>query len=133
MRHTKGGSPLLNTNPIDPDRFRLTVIPLEPSKPQRMPRSWERFARTPLGWLTDRHRDAIFPPRARLWLYLLIKTREGRKPVRLTNQMAVEIGLDRFAKARALAQLREAGLVSVAQHGLEAPVVTVLFTGGSKG
>jgi hypothetical protein len=53
--------------------------------------------------------------------------------VRLTNQMAGEIGLDRFAKARALAQLREAGLVSVTQRGREAPVVTVSAAGGPKG
>jgi hypothetical protein len=98
-----------------------------------MPRSRERFARTPLGWLTDRHRDAIFPPRTRLWLYLLIKTREGRKPVRLTNLLAAEIGLDRHAKARALAQLRRAGLVSITQQGFEAPVVTVLAAGEPKG
>jgi hypothetical protein len=69
-------------------------------KSHRMKRSGVLFARTTLPWLTDPRLDAVYPPRTRLWLYLLIKTREGRKPVRLTNKMAAEIGLDRHAKDR---------------------------------
>ena len=50
--------------------------------------------------------------------------------VRLTNSKAAEIGLDRHAKSRALAQLRQAGLVSVVQQGSEAPIVNVLTRTG---
>jgi len=40
--------------------------------------------------------------------------------------MAVAIGLDRHAKARALAQLKKIGIVAATQTGRQAPVVTVL-------
>jgi hypothetical protein len=123
-------SDIAHIAPLDPELFRLNVPASEPgkpepSKPQRMKRSSVSFARTPLPWLTDPRWDAVYPPRTRLWLLLLIKTREGCKPVRLTNAMVGEIGLDRHAKARALAQLKRAGLVSMVQTGNEAPLVTV--------
>jgi hypothetical protein len=107
---------------LDPERFRLKVAPS--GKSHRMKRSGVLFARTPLPWLTDRRLDTVYPPRTRLWLYLLIKTREGCKSVRLTNEMAAEIGLDRHAKARALARLKKAGLVSVMHLGNEVPLIT---------
>ena len=112
-------------DPFDPRRFRLG-----PGKPtpvaRRMQRSSVPFARSLLPWLTDRRWDAIYPPRTRLWLLLLIKSKEGRDSVRLTNSMAAEIGLDRHAKARALAQLKRVGLISVTQTGHKVPIVAVL-------
>jgi hypothetical protein len=114
---------------IDPERFRLTGDLAKPvmrrAKRKRVP-----FAQVPLDCLTDRQGDAIFPPRTRLWLYLLIKSRAGRNSVRLTNPKVAEIGLDRHAKSRALAQLRRAGLVSVVQQGSEAPIVNVMTRAG---
>jgi len=38
--------------------------------------------------------------------------------------MAAEIGLDRHAKARALARLKKAGVVSVMHLGNEVPLIT---------
>ena len=110
---------------IDPERFRLTGELAKPGM-RRAKRKSLPFAQVPLDRLTNRQRDSILPPRTRLWLYLLIKSRAGRNPVRLTNPKAAEIGLDRYAKARALAHLRRAGFVAVEQRGKEAPVVTVL-------
>ena len=112
-------------DPFDPERFRLGPGESNPVA-RRMQRSSVLFARSPRTWLTDRRWDAVYPPRTRLWLLLLIKSKEGRKSVRLTNEMAAEIGLDRHAKARALARLKKAGLVSVPPTGHEVPVVTVL-------
>jgi hypothetical protein len=108
---------------LDPERFRLKTAP--PGKPSRMKHSSVPFARVLLPWLTDRRFDGIYQPPVRLWLLLLIKTREGRIQVRLTNEMAAEIGLSRHAKLRALACLEEARLVSVTHFGKAAPLVQV--------
>ena len=125
---------------IDPERFRLPNDwkPVQPPqrtaarKPpaKRMPRSDERYARTRLSWLLDRRNDKVCGPAMRLYLYLVIKTREGLQPVKLTNARAAEIGLDKFGKARALAHLAKAGHVSVVQMGNQAPVVTLVRAEG---
>lgn len=111
---------------IDPERFRFTADQtkhgVRHGKRKSVP-----FAKVPLDQLTDRRWDEIYPPRVRLWFYLVVKSRSGRNSVRLTNQKAAEIGLDRHGKSRALARLQSAGLVSVIQQGLEAPVISVLI------
>ena len=74
----------------------------------------------------DRRNDGICPSTMRLYLYLIIKTKEGQNTIKLTNGMAEEIGLSRYSKYRALAQLAEAGLVSVEQNNKQSPLVAVL-------
>lgn len=112
-------------DPLDPERFRLQ-LGSNPPKPARLP-----FARTWLPCLTGREWDDVYPPRTRLWLLLLIKSREGRRPVRLTNKLAQEIGLDRYAKTRALARLERAGLVSVTRFEGKMPLVNITAVPGA--
>lgn len=96
--------------------------------PARLPRHKGLWASVPLAELTDRRNDGIYPARARLLLYLAIKSRRGQKPVRLTNEMAAEIGLDRPLKCKALRYLESQGCVTVVQVGQQAPWVTLLQT-----
>jgi hypothetical protein len=77
-----------------------------------MPRSRD-FAKVQLAQLTDRKWNALFPERCRVYLYLVIQSRGGRRDVRFSNEMAAEIGLIRQSKQRALRWLEKAGLVEV--------------------
>jgi hypothetical protein len=94
------------------DRFKSKRQPTTPaptasdkgkagSAPTRLPRQPGYWAPVPLAELLDRGNDEIYPARTRLLLYLVIKSRRGQRPVRLTNEMAAEIGLDRRRKCEA--------------------------------
>jgi hypothetical protein len=93
--------------------------------PSRMPREKD-FARVRLRQLLERTWDGVFPERCRAYLYLVIASLEGRRPVRFTNSMATEIGLKRQNKMRALRWLEAAGLISVAWKGRHVPVITLI-------
>jgi hypothetical protein len=109
--------------PLDPEVFRLTAVPKAVSKKGAKRRP--AYARSWLPWLTNRQFDAAYPPITRLWLYLLIRSKEGRHRLSLTNAMAAEIGIDRYQKYRLLRQLERAGFVAVDRVGRSAPAVTV--------
>jgi hypothetical protein len=79
-----------------------------------------------LGDLLDRGNDEIYSARTRLLLYLAIKSRRRQRPVRLTNEMAAEIGLDRKRKCETLRYLESRGRVTVVQVGQHAPWVYLL-------
>jgi hypothetical protein len=76
-----------------------------------------------LAELRDRRCRRIFPPRARLFLYLRAATENGRAPVRFTNAAADELGLPRDRKTVALRQLERAGVVKVDRTRLLTPLV----------
>ena len=79
----------------------------------RMPRSKD-FGRVWLAALTGDSRTALFSTKARLYLYLWIVTREGsRCPVRLTTEMAAELGLSNTNKMRELRRLEALGLIAL--------------------
>jgi len=121
------------------DRFKskrkpATAAPLSPNEgkacdvPARLPRHQGLWASVPLAELTDRRNDGIYSARTRLLLYLAIKSRRGQRPVRLTNEMAGEIGLGRQLKCETLRYLESQGRVTVVQAGQQVPWVTLLQT-----
>ena len=110
--------------PLDPERFRLKPVITSKEATRRRP----PFTPLWLPWLADRKFDQLFAAKTRLWLLLLIKTREGRKPVVLTNRVVADIGIGKDMKARYLRQLVKAGFISVMQVGHQAPIVTLNVT-----
>ena len=99
---------------INPEEFRLPdgdgaapVMPATTSRAGRMSRSTVPFARVPLPWLMNARWHGLLSARVRLYLLLWIKSREGRRLVTLTNDMAGSIGLDRAQKMRCLRQLED--------------------------
>jgi hypothetical protein len=104
----------------------LLPTPLDPDAREPLPRGRKLFAKVPLDWLGDRAWDGFLPQSMRLYLYLQIKSRRGARAVRLTTEMAAEVGLDRRGKVRALRALEEHRLITVTREkrtGL--PKVTV--------
>ena len=83
----------------------------------------EAGAEVALAKLLDSRYHGLFPPRTRMYLYLQIKTRNGRDPIRLTDAMAVQLGLYRGSKATCLRQLEAAGVVRVQRDQLLSPLV----------
>jgi hypothetical protein len=96
---------------------------LEQRRRSRLLRSEQPFARVKLSVLLDSQQHDLFAPKIRLYLFLQIKTLEGRKPVRLTSAMATDLGLDRHHKSRYLHELERIGAVRVEWNGLAVPVV----------
>jgi len=96
---------------------------LERRRRSRLLRSEQPFAKVELPDLLDRRYRGIHSPKARLYLYLQVKTRNGRSPVRVTNAMAADLGLDRHRKSRCLHELEKIGAVRVERSGLAAPMV----------
>ena len=94
-----------------------------PAKGRLPPR--REFARVPFSWLRMLERDGGFPAWTRLYLWLWYRSSEGKKPVRLTNEKATEVRLDRASKLRRLRHLETRGLVTVMRQGRRAPLVTV--------
>jgi len=70
-------------------------------------------------------RDGGFPAWTRLYLWLWYRSGEGKNPVRLTNEKAAEVRLDRASKLRRLRHLETRGLVAVTHEGHRASLVTV--------
>jgi hypothetical protein len=118
---------LSDIDPLDPEHFRLNVGTTfsTTARSPRMGRSSAKFARVRLPWLTDRQWDDVFDAKARLFLYLLILSREGRKEVVLSNKGAAAVGISRYQKWAYLRQLEEHGLVRVVRSGRSTPVVMV--------
>jgi hypothetical protein len=92
----------------------------------KLPRSGGPFMMVPLAWLTDRQMDVMFPPTTRLYLYLVLKSWHGAKPVKVTGAMMDELGLRRKHKSYSLRRLERAGLAITERVGHAAPVVVVL-------
>jgi hypothetical protein len=83
----------------------------------------EACARVGLSELLDARYHGLYPPKTRLYLYLQIKTENGRKPVRLTGAMVADLGLDGQGKGRYLHQLEAVGAVRVKRDQLLSPMV----------
>lgn len=95
------------------------------TKPPRH-RPGDRFLKgpIPLDWLTK----ASMLPGKSLQVGLAVWFRAGTtksREVALTRALAAEFGVDRYAKARALDHLEQAGLVSVQRISGRNPVVTI--------
>ncbi len=85
-----------------------------------------KFLKGPVPWAWIERASAL-PGKALavgLSLWRLAGALRSRT-VRLGNREVERLGVDRFAKSRALRALREAGLVEVASHQGRAPRVTI--------
>jgi hypothetical protein len=107
--------------------------PAPRAKMPRLQRAGKYFVRIPLNWLAPPERGGGYPAWVRLHQYLWFRSREGLRAVRLTGNLATEVGLDRRSKLRALRQLEARGLVSVTRAGNKIPIVTVHPISGSSG
>lgn len=86
------------------------------------------FVKVPMLWVQCLAERRAGVNTYRVALYLLREAWRTNNPkVKLTNAVLAANGVDRKGKATALRQLREAGLVSVAERPKRSPSVTVHF------
>jgi hypothetical protein len=94
----------------------------EPGNPQRrgqkprMPKIDGKFAPVEPKRLQDRRYDIVYPPRTRLFLFIVARSKRGTAPFALTNVLAATLGLDRYHKSRLLGQLEQHGLVVITRR-----------------
>ena len=65
-----------------------------------------------------------------LWVALLLLDKARRAPyplVKLSNVAAKAVGVSRSSKARAISELRKAGLIIVQDRPRRSPIVKVMF------
>jgi hypothetical protein len=109
----KPGHPdFVDPNAPEPERkprAKKTPAP-RPARP-RLPRTDKLFTRVFHSWIK------LFPPRSRLLLVLMYRSREGRKKVRLTAAIAAEAGIPNLDKSRYARELERQGLVRVEREG----------------
>jgi hypothetical protein len=91
---------------------------------QRLPPLPGAFAQTPLQWLTRPHLPCPFRYDERLFLYLSYKSFRGQKEVRVTNELAAEIGVPPRAKQRAIIKFARMGWLRIVRH--EEPSHTIV-------
>jgi hypothetical protein len=95
-------------------------------RPKRLQPLSEAYARARLRWLHESHTPSPFSYHARLFLHLLYKSHDGQKEVRVTNEVAAEIGMPEWVKRRSLAYLIRIGWVRVERR--EEPSHTLVVT-----
>jgi hypothetical protein len=88
----------------------------KPRRAQRLQPLPGPFARTPLQWLTKPHLPCPFRYDERLFLYLSYKSYGGQKEVRVTNELAAEIGVPARAKQRAIAKFARTGWLRIVRQ-----------------
>src|SRR5262245_12737052 len=114
---------------LDALRVETPTAPLSSLGPKRRRRLTESFARIPHERGLALHQQGIGSAG---WVILieldrLILHERGRNPVRLTNRNLRRYGIDHKKKWRALLRLREAGVITIEQHGRQAPLITHLW------
>jgi len=86
------------------------------------------FVKVPMLWVECLVEKRVGVNAYRVAHYVLHKAWRTNDPkVKLTNAALAAHGVDRKGKATALRQLREAGLISVAERPNRSPIVTVRF------
>ena len=122
---------LLIMDPISPHRLRLprSATELAGQKKSGPPRHrpGERFLLGPVPWAWVQ-RAAQLPGKP-LHVGIALYQRAGMEKsdtVKLSNGVLEDMGVDRYAKRRALKDLEKAGLVSVKRRHGRSPVVTIL-------
>jgi hypothetical protein len=85
-----------------------------------------QFIKVPNSWV-EALRDARWISTYRVALYLLHRQwKDGGGPIPLSNVALTWVGVSRWEKWRALAELEQAGLVKVERRPRRAPLITVL-------
>jgi len=114
---------LLDLEPTEP----AASAPAARGKPRRAQRLQPLpgpYVRVPLQWLLKPHKP--FPRDTRLLLYLLYKSHWGQKEVRVTNELAAELGMSKWAKNRNIAQLARDDWLRIVRR--EEPSHTIIVT-----
>ena len=116
---------------ISPDRLQLPRSAIEMVGPKNSgpPRHGpgERFLKGPIPW--NWLQKASMLPGKSLHVGMALWQRSGiqkSRTVKLSNVAMEDVGVDRFAKRRALKALEEAGLISVERGQGRSPIVTLL-------
>jgi hypothetical protein len=122
-------------DPFDPERFRLTPEQQAAigatNKPKSRRRQQGKFVQVPELWREQLVSIDAHAATYRVALHLLYEAwRADSRYVKLTNGALAKLRVSRFSKARALAQLRKAGLIAVEQRPGSNPIVTVRFREG---
>jgi hypothetical protein len=89
------------------------------------------YVRVPIQWLCKPVREHVFPPEARLFLYVLYRSHWGQREVLVTDKVAAEVGVEPRQKRRHLLQLQREGWIRIERrtpHG--APVVCPIVIAG---
>jgi hypothetical protein len=118
-------------DPLGPAGEAIAAAPNGQAKKQPeklMKNSVAHFSKAYIAWLKDPEWRDDYPPKIRLWHYLLYLSRYGKREVTLTNATVAEIGLTRQHKWRALKRLGVEGRVTLENSGNETVRVTVHFT-----
>jgi len=115
-------------SPFDLEQFRLPEkVVAEGLAADKRRRRQEQFVKFPNSW-AERLRGARRIATYRIALYLLHQHwKNGGKPITLSNVALEWLGVTRWEKWRALAELERAGLIKIEKGGPgRAPRVTIL-------
>jgi hypothetical protein len=94
-------------------------------RPKRQPKG-EPFVTVPLRWAAAAAK-ATNTPQAMVWIWLLRLAFEARSSTfTVPNERLEGYGVNRFAKARALRDLKAAGLIHVESRTGKCPRVTIV-------
>ena len=74
--------------------------------------------------LWDRQYDFVYPPRTRLYLFIVMRSRRGLEPFPLTNDMTANLAISGHHKTEYLKELEQHGLVVVTRRGRATVVVS---------
>jgi hypothetical protein len=113
-------------DPLDDD-FEIPQRETSGKRERVLKRAKVKYARVFLPWLTDPAWWDVYPAKTRLWLYLLILSKEGAREISLTNAMAEAIGVLRKHKHKLLRQLMVEGRILLEREGRQTYKITVNF------
>jgi hypothetical protein len=83
----------------------------------RMPKIDGIFAPVTVDQLYDRRFDKVYPPKTRLYLFIVAESLRGTRPFDLTGDMIAQLGINRHHKSDYLRVLERHGLVEVIRAG----------------
>src|SRR6516164_3892953 len=101
----------------DPSTIPLAVTKTKRAGAARLPRTDKPFTRIFHSWLTN---HGLFPPHIRLLAIVAYRSREGRRKVQLSANIAAEAGIGARLKYRYAKQLERMGAVHIERDGQQA-------------
>jgi hypothetical protein len=116
------------------DDFRLEAAPPIAEQPgsERRPRRQDLFVMVPLEWM-HRLAGAHTAATCTVALHLLFRAfQERQQTIKLANRLLASLGVSRWQKWRALAELEAMGLISVEHRERKSPIITLLYPAQEK-
>jgi hypothetical protein len=113
---------------FDLEKHAVPDIPTTTVPPRRIVKRREQFVQVPLV-AADTLGKACRDKSWALYLHLLHETWKAKawgKPVKVANGFLTMLGIDRFAKWRALGKLERLGLIEVERRDSKSPLVKIL-------